>query len=353
MKKLNTTEELINLMSVQSTSGGEKRMQKFIKDYLKSIGNIEFWQDKGNIYAIKGVSKSYPCVVAHTDTVHSIIDDFRVLLSGDEMIAIDGKDCSRAGIGGDDKVGIFVALQAMKRLDVCKAAFFREEEIGCKGSAQANMDFFSDTEFVIQCDRQGMEGVVDSIYGIELYDSNFSKKINDILLKYNRKEIDGGLTDVYQLAENGLDVCCMNVCCGYYRPHTDDEFIVVSHVMSTINMVLEIIDRCKGERHTIIRSKKQIMGYGRSYFDGWDDWNYKPYNGRLSRHEVSNISKGLDGILCPDCGFAALSVDEVSSTKDEIVCTCDNCFGYFAGTDLLAYYMDEDKIDVPVKKVKK
>lgn len=58
------------LYNISSPSGGEKRMARFITDELRRMG-IAYRKDRhGNIYAVKGNRKSYPCVVAHMDEVH-------------------------------------------------------------------------------------------------------------------------------------------------------------------------------------------------------------------------------------------------------------------------------------------
>ena len=64
-------ELLKELYSISSPSRKEKRMRKFICDRLKQQG-IKFKTDKtGNVYATKGSSDTYPCIVSHIDEVHS------------------------------------------------------------------------------------------------------------------------------------------------------------------------------------------------------------------------------------------------------------------------------------------
>ena len=101
------------------------------------------YDDYGNLYAIKGESESYPCVAAHTDTVNAIEKDYKLLQDDDVLFAVDS-NYNRLGVGGDDKVGVYIALEMLRKLDYCKAAFFVEEEIGCVGSKKADMSFFKD-----------------------------------------------------------------------------------------------------------------------------------------------------------------------------------------------------------------
>ena len=107
-----------------------------------------------------------------------------------------------------------------------KWLFSRDEEGSCLGSTEADMNFFNDCEFILQCDREGYEDFVNNIYGCKLYSDEFSELISPTLEKYGRKEGDGMMTDVYQLVENGLDIqggssfdlCVANMSCGYYDP---------------------------------------------------------------------------------------------------------------------------------------
>ena len=67
MKKL-----LIDILSIQTESGLEREMIEFITGYCGKKG-MEVLSDRmGNLYVIKGRAETYPCVVAHMDTVHSI-----------------------------------------------------------------------------------------------------------------------------------------------------------------------------------------------------------------------------------------------------------------------------------------
>ncbi len=250
--KTDKTEErlrrLLDVMSIQSRSRNVTEMNKFIRDQLNEMGDVKFHFHQGNIYAIKGIADSYPCVVAHTDTVHRIIDDFRVFIMDDLMYAMNGEDGQQAGIGGDDKVGIYVALEMLRNHDVMKCAFFRDEEVGCIGSSKSSKVFFKNVEFVLQCDRRGYKDFVRKINGKWLHDDKFADKIAPILDKFSKEEeLMGGSTDVGQLHSRGVDVCMANISCGYYRPHMDDEVISISEVFLTTNFVNELILTLEGK----------------------------------------------------------------------------------------------------------
>ncbi|QQV89766.1 peptidase [Cellulophaga phage Calle_1] len=262
-------ERLEEVMAIQSESYETQNMIDFISNEFEAISaddpdNYCIVIEDENIYITKGYADTYPCVVAHTDTVHEIQSDMTVFDDGITMFAMNMRKGLQMGIGGDDKVGIYIALEALRNNDYMKVAFFRDEEMGCLGSMDADMKFFKDVEFVLQCDRQGYKDFVTEIYGVVLLDEAFSNAVSGILEKYGKIETTkGGMTDVYQLCLNGLEVCSANISCGYYRPHCDDEVIIIEDVFRTRDLVDEIIKSLSG---TVWRnSLKSKSRYPKSY----------------------------------------------------------------------------------------
>lgn len=266
-----------SIFEVQSESGNQYEMINFVIQWIKDLKDdtITFDLDaSNNIYITKGRADTYPCIVAHLDTVHRVIsdEDYRVLNSDKEFFAVNMRTHKSTGIGGDDNNGIYCALDNLVREDKIKLAFFVDEEIGCQGSAAANMDFFNDVSFVFQADRQGYEDVANDIMYTEMFDIDFLTIINETLEKYGRELVDGGMTDVMQLAHNGLGVAMANFSCGYYRPHTDSEYVVIDELILTSILFRDLIKVAyiDGERHEMERV--DTGGYG--YYGGWDYHDY-------------------------------------------------------------------------------
>ena len=280
------TQDLKDVLMVQTATYKTKQMNVFIKQKLKDI-ECSYYEDNGNIYVTKGDAETYPCIISHTDTVHNIEKHFDIIEHEGVLFAINTMNYSRLGIGGDDKVGVFICLEVLKNVDTCKVAFFRDEEIGCVGSRKADMAFFNNVEFVLQCDRQGYKDFVDSIFSTELYTPEFSLKINDILNMYNRIETDGGLTDVYQLVENGLNVCVANMSCGYYRPHTDEEYVIIEDVFDTLQMVYDLFQELSGTVWVYNKNRKEFE---------FEDNNWNVFDERIieDNHEQCTICGGYN-----------------------------------------------------------
>jgi tripeptide aminopeptidase len=235
MKKL-----LVDLLSVPTESGRCEAMIEFIVSYCTKKG-MEVLQDKiGNLYVIKGRAESYPCVVAHMDTVHAIESGGIVPIEIDGLVTgFNPVTMEQTGIGGDDKCGIYAALRCLSRLPACKAVFFVDEEIGCVGSRECDLEFFKDTRFVLQADRRGHDDWVEDIGG-PLGSPEFQSAVKPILAKYGYKPCRGMMTDVEALRDSKVGVSVANMSAGYYNPHEPCEYISLSALNRVAAMMTEI-----------------------------------------------------------------------------------------------------------------
>ena len=144
---MNNLELLKSVLSVPSKTYQEDLLVKFICDWLEE-NKIPFYVDKmKNIYATKQTSQDvdfFPCVIAHTDTVHNIepiniIEEMLPNAQGElkkSWRALNDKG-DPTGIGGDNKCGVFACMVSLLELDNVKSAFFVSEETGCHGSKAA------------------------------------------------------------------------------------------------------------------------------------------------------------------------------------------------------------------------
>lgn len=168
---------LKKLYSIYSPSGKEQKMVKFLCSYIKQLsGNISVSKDKfGNLYVVKGESESYPCLVSHIDQVshcnHS--KDFKAVETREIIFGYSPKNRRFENLGADDKNGVFICLECLKKYDSIKVVFFREEETGCRGSSEVVMSFFDDVRFVIQPDRKGNSDLITSIGYSDLCSEKF------------------------------------------------------------------------------------------------------------------------------------------------------------------------------------
>jgi tripeptide aminopeptidase len=255
------------LLSVPSKTYQEDMMVKYLLDELSQMEGITVVCDEHkNIYVTKGTldeGEYYPMFIAHTDTVHNIVDEIIVkeeyLLRpytygkdfGNEQVlclkAYD-KDDRPTGIGGDDKCGIFICLELLKQLDKVKIALFVSEETGCHGSKMVNQEFLKDVGYCTQYDAPGDHLISYSCMGTVLFDeeSEFFKLAyrsisdgfgNEMLVQSHP------YTDIMMIKQKS-DLSCINMSCGYYNMHTSNEFISLYDVERAIiagkNMVTNL-----------------------------------------------------------------------------------------------------------------
>ena len=136
---------LKRLYSIYSPSGKEQKMVKFLCSYIRQLpGDISVSKDKfGNLYVVKGKAEVYPCLVSHIDQVshckHS--KDFKAVETREVIFGYSPKNRRFENLGADDKNGVFICLECLKKYNSMKVVFFREEETGCKGSSEAVIFF--------------------------------------------------------------------------------------------------------------------------------------------------------------------------------------------------------------------
>jgi len=268
---------LKQLFCIHSKSGKEGKIRKLIWNWVRqNVPNAKIVCDKpGNLYIIKGKSETYPCIVAHMDQVqerHS--KDFMAYEAEDIIIGFSPKHRMQQGLGADDKVGIWIGLKCLQKFDAIKLAFFVGEEIGCKGSNEADMAFFEDCRFVIEPDRREANDLITVIGWTPLCSDDFLKDIG--FKKFGYKETDGMMTDIEALKDNGLAISCINLSCGYYKPHTDQEFVYKPALSNCLAFIEHIIKTCtKVYPHVDMTSQYERENY---YYDVYDDYYSEIYD---------------------------------------------------------------------------
>jgi len=328
MKRSKIINDLCTLVSIQSCSYETGRMMKHIGNVVQSIQGCTTSTDSyGNLYVTKG-DGPYKAMVCHTDTVHDIVKAkvLPVKVKGN-IIAINSKTMKQIGTGGDDKCGIAITLQLLKTQSSMKAVFFLDEEVGCLGSSKLKKKFFNDCLYVLQCDRRGADDFVNRISGTKLYEENFQDAIKYILQKYNRVEVNGGMTDVLEIAYK-TDLPVANMSCGYYNPHTDTEYININDFVETYKLCSDIFKYINTKY--VVKTKRESYNYhmyGR-YNDY--DWNYNShmmYDHVFDEDQLSEAEKKIKIICGTGCGM-----------YDGY---CDACM--VSAEEAIEFYLEEDE----------
>ena len=329
------TELLFQLYSIHSESGNEKRMRRFIRKYIReNCGNVEMVTDSyGNMLCTKGDSKTYPCLASHMDQVqHNHSKDFEVMCNGDRCFGFSWKTMEMQGLGADDKNGIYICLECLKRFDVLKVAFFVGEEVGCQGSKVVDLDFFSDCRFIIEPDRRGSSDLITSMFCGEVCSEDFIKAIG--AEAYGYKPERGSITDVGELTEREVGISCLNLSCGYYEAHSDEEYTVLSELQNCLEFVMHIICEC--------REVYPFEGGGYDGYGCYSGYGYGRYYGGYSGGYYSSLGKSQK----KDVNTKVIPMSSVKDDADDDYDEVAEYYGdgsYDADFEIMRMYLEWDR----------
>lgn len=252
MNKREFAKLLIDLVSIQGDYKNENSIITYIKRYAQAVNGtkikIETVGKTGkNIIITKTNNKVafLPCIVAHLDTVFEYDSNYQIINKNGVLST--PENCT-AGIGGDDRCGIAIALSLLTILDNIKIVFFHGEEVGCVGSNDIELSHFDNVRYIIEPDRRGDSDLILDYFSDQVCSDQFKSLLNISAPKF--KPAPGTVTDCMILAERGVNVSVCNISCGYYNAHTSNEYIVMDIVYNTFKTVLNIIKNSMDIQYT-------------------------------------------------------------------------------------------------------
>jgi len=310
------------ILSVPTKTYQEEDMVEFLCNELDTLPGVSYYRDDMmNIYATKGKlneGEYYPMFIAHTDTVHYKVDKiivkeenlirsntFGKSFSNDEVPCLKAytEDGLPTGIGGDDKCGIFICLELLKQLDKVKIGLFVSEETGCHGSSKCDENFLQDVGYITQYDAPGNHLISEICSGVRLFERDsefFIKTLHAIENAFGDEMLiqSHPYTDISQLKKK-IDVCCINMSCGYYNMHSNQEFVSIEDVENSIvaglNMVKELgLKKYKYEYKPIVYTPQTVMNSLVKFMDDEDE-DYP-----VHQLESVDVLEEKDGITISD-----------------------------------------------------
>lgn len=174
-------------------------------------------------------------LVAHMDTVHIELPQ--------EIIYGKGIITSPQGIGGDDRCGVYMIMEILKKKN-CHVLFVEDEEVGCVGSGK-----FTQTElckslvgkfqYMIELDRRGENDAV--FYYCE------NAEFTDFITEQYWEEQQGSYSDIVELSP-ALECASVNLSCGYFNEHHKEEYVNLNNMERNIKEVIKLIDRTESDK---------------------------------------------------------------------------------------------------------
>ena len=215
----------------------------------------------GNMLFIRGNPKI--CFVAHTDVCrdHSfmkangasavpsaVVRVFEDADTGELKTIIHDEEC-KTQLGGDDRLGVALIYNLIMNTDKDVAALFTtDEEIGTVSAAQVSFNELLEMDLLVQIDRGNHSNqLVNSIYGQKICSDFLVKKLCRIAVEigHPRDIVEGMLTDVATIIENGVARNAVNMTCGYHNSYgsAGDEYIDVKEALETKKFMKAILDK--------------------------------------------------------------------------------------------------------------
>ena len=210
----------------------KKYLASELKKYYKNVISKD-----GFLY-VKGKDKI--ALTAHMDTTPSVEYGKRKLVKDVYEYIENGNHVvhSPEGIGGDDRCGIYMIMEILKRTDLRPSIIFCEdEEIGCVGSSKfTNSKFIEDLKemyFIIELDRHGNNDLV--------YYDDENEEFHDYVAEVTGYvENWGSCSDISNICPK-CGVAGVNISCGYHDEHHDYETVVLEEMERTLQTTIKLI----------------------------------------------------------------------------------------------------------------
>lgn len=255
--------------------------QKTLKKHLtKDLSEIypNVISDDGYVFA----QGEFPVLlVAHMDTVHKTLPQTFIYDEKTQVIS------SPQGIGGDDRCGIYMIMEIIKKYN-CSVLFCEDEEIGAVGADKfANEKWIKELDFnyIIEFDRKGNNDAV-------FYDCD-NIDFEDFITKEFYKSSWGSFSDISVLAP-ALGCAAVNLSCGYYHAHTTKEYVVIPEMEASIEAACKILERTTEEdRFEYIEAERPYRYSSYGWGDDWyDDYGY--YSGQDTYFVIEYVDEKGD-----------------------------------------------------------
>lgn len=224
-----TYQQLIRVLKVPH---GKVKQEDNMRESLK-LTIPELKEDAhGNLYLI---NPGTPLFCSHMDNVGS----------KEAQLHLDKIDMNDLGIiqgthnmGADDKVGIYICLQMYKKFgNRISLLFTIQEEVGGLGAEAFDKKLLETNTYCVIPDRFGTSDVISS--GNDYCTQEFENAVMKELGKYGFAPAQGVWCDADVLNEY---INCINISCGYYKHHSDQERISWKAVENTINALEELVE---------------------------------------------------------------------------------------------------------------
>lgn len=132
----------------------------------------------------------------------------------------------------------------------------------------ADPKFFENVGYVIQYDSPGGDSMSLTLMGRFLFNqkSEFADKVTGLIKEHGI--VDWAYhpyTDVWQIMEK-FNIACLNLAAGYYRYHTDEEYVVVNDVQNGFELGLKLVQELGENKYKNKKEDRYLSNYKSNYW---------------------------------------------------------------------------------------
>lgn len=266
----------------------QKQLKNYLNMFLYEVGYDCVVTGDGFLYA-KGYIPF--CLTAHMDTVHkeTVSTVYELEQMGDYILS------SPQGIGGDDRCGIYMIMNILRKGFKPYIVFCEDEEIGCVGShkfCKTNLiEQLKECKYIIELDRANAKDAV-------FYDCDNPDFTEFITNTTGYTKEWGSCSDISYLCPSS-GVAGVNLSCGYYNAHTLGEYVSMEEMANTQKVVEKLLNtECVAYEYMERKSYNYYGGYYGGYYGKYNSSSYdrewlnewydsKTYNSTKTKNETS------------------------------------------------------------------
>lgn len=289
---------------------------EYVKEFLDNINVAYNVDDYGNIFYLE--HENVPLLSAHMDTVRKDAD----FCIGAFLTESDSDKIFSGGIlGGDDKCGVYIILKALEDKKKINFIFSRDEEIGCVGIKKLLKPNYVENKentdkirnnclYCLVLDRRGNSDIIctRNSYGTKAFEDALVK-VSDVG-HFGYKPESGLCSDANTIKEF---ISTANLSVGYFKPHSQSEYIVKADLQKaydyTISIIDSITDKFEPQKYTYnYNNRSYNNNYNRYYYDDYDDYYGYGYGYYKNGGYKSGTNKEKDNEVCK-CEFCKFQDD--------------------------------------------
>ena len=225
--------ELVEMYMIFSPSEYEQELSLYVQDKLTKAG-VEFKLHGDQVYSLK---EGKPLLSAHMDQV-SIKPLTKVKVQK-------GKIKGDGNLGADDKNGVWILLQMIRKFPEEVSFIFStgEETIvqnDIKDLLRDEKELIKTVPYGLVFDRRGKGDIIGEVNNYCV--KEFEDDIAIVGEQFGYKPAVGVFSDADEISKY---ISCVNISCGYYRAHTENEYTVIKELKNALKFGFAIIKNIK------------------------------------------------------------------------------------------------------------